>query len=118
MSVFAQSLKTFTSDITGEEREYKINNAIWVILKGKFGISQHEFSDKSVTDENIYSAKFVAAVMQANGMKVTEKEINENVDHLDLLKFINQYLEAVSQKTAEIFSLPGKDDEEEEEEGK
>lgn len=118
MSVFAQSLKTFTSDITGEEVEYKINNAIWVILKGKFGLTQKDFIDKSPEEENIYSAKFVTAVMQANGMKVTEKEVNENVDQVDLIKFVMEYNKAISEKTAKIFGMDDTEGPEEEIEGK
>lgn len=118
MSVFAQSLKTFTSDITGEEREYKINNAIWVILKGKFGITQQDFVEKSQEEENIYGAKFVCAVMQANGMKVSEKEINENVDNVDIFQFVMAYNKAIAEKTAKIFGTPEESDEDEDSEGK
>lgn len=116
MSVFAQSLKTFTSDITGEELEYKINNAVWVILKGKFGLTQRDFVEQSQNEENLYSAKFVTAVMQANGMEVTENDVNENVDQVDLMKFVMAHNKAVGEKSAKLFG--SNDEETSDDEGK
>lgn len=43
--VFKNELKTFTSDITGEEKEYKVNNIVWIHLKELFDTDQKDLDE-------------------------------------------------------------------------
>lgn len=113
MGVFINNLKTFTSDITGEEREYKINNAIWVFMKSKFGLTQKQWQDLIEEEENLAGVKLVCSIMMANGLKVTEKEISENTDPLLINSFIIKYQTAMAERALELS--PKEDDEEEDE---
>lgn len=109
MSVFVNSLKTFESDITGEVKDYKINNAVWVIMKAKFGMSQTEWAIEYGKEEVFYGAKFVTCVLKANGIETNETEVLENTNAVDLANFIAAY---------QVGMFPKKDDEEENEEEK
>lgn len=91
MSVFVNSLKTFESDITGEVKDYKINNAVWIILKAKFKLSQTQWAEGYGREEVIYGAKFITCVLKANGVETTETEVLENTNAVDIAKFITAY---------------------------
>ena len=102
MSIFVNSLKTFKSDITGEEREYKINNAVWVHLKADYGLGQSEWAEKVTEEDSIYGVKFVASVMKANGLEVTEEEVLENTNNTDIGKFIIAYQTAMMNRIEDV----------------
>lgn len=91
MSVFVKSLKTFESDITGEVKEYRINNAVWLFMKSKFGLTQTEWAMQYHDEEAINGARFVTCVLNANGLDVTEKEVLENTDVIEIQLFVNDY---------------------------
>ena len=98
MSVFINSLKTFESDITGEAKEYRINNAVWAFLKSKFDLSQTEWAMGFEQEEVLYGAKFVVCVLQANGLEVTEQEVLENTNAMDVANFVISYQTAMLKK--------------------
>lgn len=114
MSIFVNSLKTFESDITGETKEYKVNNAVWLFLKSKFKLTQTEWAKKYAEEEVLYGARFVVCVLKANGLDTTEKEVMENTDAVDIGDFIFAY------QTALLTDGSSEEDEgqEEEDEGK
>lgn len=112
MSVFVKSLKTFESDITGEPKNYRINNAVWVILKSDFKLSQSEWAEGYGKDEVLYGAKFVTCVLRANGLETTETEVIENTNSVDIMRFITSYQVSMLENESE------KKDEEDKSEGK
>ncbi|MGX7091180.1 hypothetical protein [Hutsoniella sourekii] len=113
-TVFSNNLITFTSDITGEEKEYKINNAIWILLESKYKVSQAEFGKLSAESENLWAARFVWAVLKANGIEVKEKDVIDNTDAVDCIAFVMAHNEAMNKKGAEVFSAFGESEEDEE----
>lgn len=113
MSVFVKSLKTFESDVTGETREYKINNAVWLLMKSKYKLTQIEWALGYQQEEVLYGVKFIYCVLKANGLDVTEKEILDNTDAMDVMNFTFAY------QTAMMPSASDEDEQDEnEEEGK
>ena len=115
MSIFKKSLKTFTSDILGEPIEFKINNAIWLLMETKFGLNQTQYVKGAEENENTYGAKFVTAVLLANGYKTTEKEVLDNTDPADIAKFSMAYNKVIMEKFKDVFEAG---DEDEDDEGK
>lgn len=108
MSIFVKSLKTFESNITGENRDYKINNAVWVNMKANFELSQTDWAMGFQQEEALFGAKFVVCVLKANGLETTETEVIENTNPVDVLKFVMSYqskmlghTEADSEETSE-----------------
>lgn len=113
MSVFVKSLKTFESDVTGETREYKINNAVWLLMKSKYKLTQTEWALGYQQEEVLYGVKFIYCVLKANGFDVTEKEILDNTDAMDVMNFTFAY------QTAMMPTASDEDEQDEnEEEGK
>lgn len=113
MSVFVKSLKTFESDVTGETKEYKINNAVWLLMKSKYKLTQTEWALGYQQEEVLYGVKFIYCVLKANGLDVTEKEILDNTDAMDVMNFTFAY------QTAMMPSASDEDEQDEnEEEGK
>lgn len=113
MSVFVKSLKTFESDVTGETREYKINNAVWLLMKSKYKLTQTEWALGYQQEEVLYGVKFIYCVLKANGLDVTEKEILDNTDAMDVMNFTFAY------QTAMMPTASDEDEQDEnEEEGK
>lgn len=95
MSVFINSLKTFESNITGEMKEYKINNAVWALLKSKFGLSQTQWAMEYGQEEVLAGVKFVVCVLKANGLEVTEQEVLDHTDAMDVMNFVIAYQTAL-----------------------
>lgn len=113
MSVFVKSLKTFESDVTGETKEYKINNAVWLLMKSKYKLTQTEWALGYQQEEVLYGVKFIYCVLKANGLDVTEKEILDNTDAMDVMNFTFAY------QTAMMPSASDENEQDEnEEEGK
>lgn len=111
MSIFKKSLKTFTSDILGEPQEFKINNAIWLLMETKFGLNQAQYAEGASDNENTYGAKFVTCVLMANGLKVTETDVLNNTDPADIAKFVMDYNKAIREKFNDVFASDEEDDE-------
>lgn len=110
MSVFAKSLRTFESDITGETKDYKINNAVWLLLKSKYKLTQTQWALGYEKEEVLYGVKFVVCVLKANGVETTEKEVSENTDAVDIMNF------TVAYQTAMMSDENDSDDNEKQEE--
>lgn len=89
MSVFINSLKTFKSSITGEEKEYKINLAILAFLESEYDLTTSDLSGENTKDVNV--AKFVHAVFKANDIEVTLEEILSNTAGYDMFDFMTSY---------------------------
>lgn len=89
MSVFINNLKTFKSSITGEERKYKINIAIWAFLESEYGLKASDLSGETTSDVDV--AKFVHAVFHANGIETTLEDILENTAGYDTFEFMTEF---------------------------
>ena len=113
MSVFVKSLKTFESDITGEKREYKINNAVWVFMKSKLDLTQSQWATQYGEEEVINGPRFIVCVLCANGLEVTETEVIENTNAIDVINCTVAYQTAIVQTEDSI-----QDESEEATEGK
>lgn len=111
MSIFKKSLKTFTSDILGEPKEFKINNAIWLIMEAEFGLNQSQYVEGAAENENVYGAKFVTAVLKANKYETTEQEVLDNTDPADIAKFSMAYNKVIMEKFKDVFETGDEDDE-------
>lgn len=103
MSIFKKSLKTFTSDILGEPKEFKINNMVWLHMEANLGLTQKEYAEQSAERENVINSKLVTAVLVANGYEVTEQEVIENTDQADLAEFVIAYNKVMNEKFADLF---------------
>ena len=112
MSVFVKSLRTFESDVTGETKDYKINNAVWLLLKSKYKLTQTEWAVGYGKEEVLFGARFIVCVLKANGLDTTEKEVLENTDAVDIMNFIVAY------QTAMMSDENNNEEQEEDEEGK
>lgn len=88
---FLKSLKTFESDITGEMREYKVNNMVWLYLEAKHKLSQGKWAAGIAENQTLYGSYFVAGVMKANGIEVTHKEVLENTNIIEIENFITAF---------------------------
>lgn len=108
MGVFTNSLKTFKSNITGKEKEYRVNNAVWLYLEADYGLKQGEWVDLLEKDEILTLGKFATCILKANKIDTTLEEVLENTDRNKLNEFVNAY---------GTLAL-GFDEEEESEEGK
>ena len=95
VSKLAKSLKTMTTDITGEELELRINNAVWLILESEFGITQANWAEQFTTNETIASMKLIVAVLRANGHHYSLEDITENTDQVEVLNFLIAYQKAL-----------------------
>lgn len=89
MSVFTKSLKTFSSDVLGEKREFKINNAIFAFLESQYGITLADLNDPNASDT--VGAKFIHAVLYANGIETTLEDVLENTDSVDIFEFMYEF---------------------------
>lgn len=110
MSIFKSKFKTFKSDILGEEKEFKIVNAIWVVMKDKFGLTQSEFEKRQSEEENLMGVKFVTATLIANGYEVTEQEVSENTNPWEITDFIQAHNKVLTENFTQIIEkyLPEK----------
>ena len=115
MSIFVNSLKTFESNITGETKEYKINNAVWLFLKSKFKLTQTQWAKGYGDEEIIYGARFIVCVLKANGLDTNEKEVLENTDAVNIVNFVVSYQAAM---LADTNAEEDEAEQEEDDEGK
>lgn len=95
MGVFTSSLKTFKTNITGEELELKVVAGMWLFLETDYGIKQSNFNQKLNEEETLTLAKLVHATFKANKIDVTLDEILENTDELVLAEFLTDYTYAL-----------------------
>lgn len=92
-NIFKNTLKTFKSDITGEERDYMVNNAVWIHMENDFGMNQSAFDKELNEGSNAAMAKFTTAVMKANGLEVSYEEVMENTDPKTVIEFYNGFFD-------------------------
>lgn len=115
MSIFTKTVKTFKTDILGNEIELKSNLAVWLHLEADFGIKQGEWNDVYLKEKNVATAKFLVSILKANGYKTTIEEVLENVNDTELELFILKYQEAMyGDQTATLLEMLGITDDSEE----
>lgn len=94
-SVFVKNLKTFKSSFTGEEREYRINNGLWVFMKSDFDLSQIKWSEEYDENQAYYGSIFATCLLKANGHEVTFDEVVQNTDVEDIATLIAEYIQSL-----------------------
>lgn len=92
-NVFKNTLKSFKSQITGEEKEYRVNNAVWLFMESLFDMNQVEFDKELENGSTAAMAKFTTAVLNANGLEVTYEEVMENTDPQTVMEFYNGFFD-------------------------
>lgn len=92
-NIFKNTVKSFTSDITGETKEYRVNNAVWIYMEELFGYNQSKFDEQLQADGNTAMVKFATAVLKANGLDVTFEEVAENTTPYQSIKFYNDFFD-------------------------
>ena len=110
MSLFVNKLRTFSSDILGESKQFKINNAVWVYLEADFKLSQAEWAKGYEDNQAIYGSYFVACVLKANGYEVQFDDVVQNLDLASTTQFIIDYQMA-------MFDIDDEEEKETETEG-
>lgn len=111
-SVFVNNLKTFTSDFTGEEQKYKINNALWVFMERDFELTQTEWAEKYDERQAYYGSIFATSLLNANGHEVTFDEVVEHTD----VQAISELIVAYTQTLYQGLELPDENEEDSDEE--
>lgn len=91
--IFKNTLKSFKSDITGEEKEYRVNNALWLFMDSLFDMTQEKFDEEIQTSTTVAQAKFVTAVLNANELSVDFDEVMENTDPESVVRFYNDFFD-------------------------
>lgn len=105
---FKNVLKTFESDITGEKEKYRVNNAVFLVLEEQFGLSYGDFDKQMAENEIPTTAKFVTAVMIANGHDVTYEEVMKNTCVSDLLEFYMGFFDLAFGRNKDLEELTKK----------
>jgi len=99
--VFKNTLKTFKSSITGEEKEYRVNNAVWLFMESLFEMNQNQFDRELEKGTTTAMAKFTTAVMNANGLTVTYEEVMDNTDPKTVMEFYNGFFDVAFPRTVD-----------------
>ena len=94
-SIFVKNLKTFKSSFTGEEREYRINNGLWVFMKSDFDLAQIKWSEEYDDNQAYYGSIFATCLLKANGYEVTFDEVIQNTDVEDIATLIAEYIQSL-----------------------
>ena len=94
-SVFVKNLKTFKSSFTGEEREYRINNGLWVFMRSEFDLAQIKWSEEYDDNQAYYGSIFATCLLKANGHEVTFDEVIQNTDVEDIATLIAEYIQSL-----------------------
>lgn len=111
-SVFVNNLKTFKSNFTGEEVEYKINNALWIFMQRDFDLTQREWAEKYDEQSAYYGSIFATCLLNSNGYKVDFDEVVQNTDAEDTAVLIMEYQNRLY---AELEGLEENEEEEDKE---
>lgn len=104
MSIFKSQVRTFTTDITGEELELRINNMVWVVLQDKFGVTQKAYQDETEEEQMIMGAKFITAVLIANGHETTLDEVLEHTDETSVADFNFAYNTVLTEEMNKVLN--------------
>lgn len=97
--VFKNTLKTFKSKITGEEKDYRVNNAVWLFMESLFEMNQNDFDKELEKGSTAAMAKFTTAVLNANGVEVAYEDVMDNTDPKSVVEFYNGFFDAAFPKT-------------------
>ena len=92
MSVFKTQTKTIKTNITGEELELRINNAIDIFMRDMFGLNSTKFEELLKESPTEALGKLLLATLKANKIDVTFEEVMENTIYSDLDLFYVEYL--------------------------
>lgn len=102
-SVFNNKLKVYKSNITGEEKDYVVNNYLWVVLENEFGLTQSQFDDQLAKGESLTLAKFVTAVLVANGIDTTFEEVVKHTDSTQVTEFYDGFFKIAWPQAAQFL---------------
>lgn len=91
--IFKNTLKSFKSDITGEDLEYTVNNAVWLFMDSLFDMTQSKFDQELQNNPTTAMAQFTTAVMKANQLEVTYEEVMEHTQPADVSEFYNDFFD-------------------------
>lgn len=94
-SMLAKTLKTISTEITGEALQLKINNAVWLNLLSDFEMTQSKWAEEFSENEVIASLKLLTSVLKANGYHYTIEDLAANTDQVELLDFVVDYQKAL-----------------------
>lgn len=91
--IFKNTLKSFKSDITGEDLEYTVNNAVWLFMDSLFDMTQSKFDQELQNNPTTAMAQFTTAVMKANQLEVSYEEVMEHTQPADVAEFYNDFFD-------------------------
>lgn len=111
-SIFVKNLKTFKSSFTGEENEYKINNALWVYMERDFDITQMEWSKNYDNKQAYYGSIFATCLLNANGYETKLEEVVENTDVEDISALIMEYIQSLYEDMGGLEAIKGNKEDE------
>src|SRR5699024_11107001 len=94
-SVFTKNLKTFKSSFTGEEQEYRINNALWAFMKSDFDLSQIKWSEEYDDNQAYYGSIFATCLLKAHKYKVMYEEVMKNTYVENIATLIGEYIQSL-----------------------
>lgn len=97
--IFKNTLKSFKSDITGEDLEYTVNNAVWLFMDSLFDMTQNKFDEELSDNPTTAMAMFTTAVMKANKLEITYEEVMEHTQPADVIEFYNDFFDIAFQPT-------------------
>lgn len=100
-SMLAKTLKTISTEITGEALQLKINNAVWLNLLSDFEMTQSKWAEEFSENEVIASLKLLTSVLKANGYHYTIEDLAANTDQVELLAFVVDYQKALFESNEE-----------------
>lgn len=104
-SAFNVKPKVYKSDITGEEREYRVNNYLWIVMEKEFELSQSEFDKQAVESPDLATCKFVTCVLLANGVETTLEDVAQNTDQDTVNEFYDGFFKLAFPKQAEYLEM-------------
>lgn len=99
--IFKNTLKSFKSEITGEEREYSVNNAVWLFMDSLFDMDQAKFDKELTTNPTTAMAMFTTAILKANQLEVDYEEVLNNTSPVDVSEFYNNFFDIAFQRKVE-----------------
>lgn len=101
--IFKNTLRTFKSDITGEELEYSVNNAVWLFMDSLFDMTQSKFDQELNDNPTTAMTQFTTAVMKANELDVDYEEVMKNTQPADVVNFYNDFFD-IAFRTEQIVT--------------
>lgn len=109
-SVFVKELKKFKSSFTGEEVEYKINNALWAFMERDFELTQNEWAEKFDGSKAYYGSIFATCLLNANGYESTLDDVLMNTDAEDISTLTLEYIQSLYEEAGGLEAITGNKD--------